>query len=117
MLLGVHMTSVLFLVQLEFCPDYGLLLELHALTQVARSYVLLLEHLWYFGETSIRDSVDPFHWYEPFLSVHPSLPFLVSAGDIYYIVVPIVVVVVILKLCLIFWRVWVYQKVRTLCTV
>ena len=25
-----------------FCPDYGLLLELHALTQVARSYALLL---------------------------------------------------------------------------
>ena len=25
----------------KFCPDYGLLLELHALTLVARSYVLL----------------------------------------------------------------------------
>ena len=41
----------------------------------------------------------------------------ISAGDIYYIVVPIVVVVVILKLCLIFWRVWVYQKVRTSCAI
>ena len=26
----------------KFCPDYGLLLELHALTLVARSYALLL---------------------------------------------------------------------------
>lgn len=39
-------------------------------------------------------------------------PFTPLAGDIYYIIVPVVVVVVILKLCLIFWRVWVYQKVR-----
>ena len=43
----------------------------------------------------------------------PSLQSL--AGDIYYIIVPVVVVVVILKLCLIFWRVWVYQKVRSVC--
>ena len=27
----------------KFCPDYGLLLELHALTLVARSYALLSE--------------------------------------------------------------------------
>ena len=26
----------------KFCPDYGLLLELHALTLVARSYALLI---------------------------------------------------------------------------
>ena len=37
---SVYMTSVLFLVR--FNPDYGFLLELHALTLVARSYVLLL---------------------------------------------------------------------------
>ena len=27
----------------KFCPDYGLLLELHTLTLVARSYALLTE--------------------------------------------------------------------------
>ena len=26
----------------KFCPDYGFLLELHALTLVARSYALLV---------------------------------------------------------------------------
>ena len=32
----------------KFCPDYGLLLELHALTLVARSYALLIElKQWY----------------------------------------------------------------------
>ena len=37
------MTSVLFLVQFNnFAPDYELLLELHALSQVACFYVLLL---------------------------------------------------------------------------
>ena len=36
MLLSVHVTSVLNLVW--FWPDYVLLLELHALTLVARSY-------------------------------------------------------------------------------
>ena len=42
MLLSVHVTRVLFLVLAgKFCPDYGLLLELHALTLVARSYALL----------------------------------------------------------------------------
>ena len=42
MLLCVHVTSVLFLVLAgKFRPDYGFLLELHALTVVARSYVLL----------------------------------------------------------------------------
>ena len=42
MLLSVHVTSVLFLVLAgKFHPDYGLLLELHALTLVARSYALL----------------------------------------------------------------------------
>ena len=39
MLLSVHMTSVLFLV---LAGNSGLLLELHALTLVARSYVLLI---------------------------------------------------------------------------
>ena len=29
----------------KFCPDYGLLLELHALTLVARSYALLAAHM------------------------------------------------------------------------
>ena len=42
MLLCVHVTRVLFLVLAgKFRPDYGLLLELHALTLVARSYALL----------------------------------------------------------------------------
>ena len=36
MLLSVHMTSLV-----RFNNDFGLLLELHALTLVARSYVLL----------------------------------------------------------------------------
>jgi len=30
----------------KFRPDYGLLLELHALTLVARSYVLLMHIIW-----------------------------------------------------------------------
>ena len=30
----------------KFPPDYGLLLELHALTLVARSYVLLMWQSW-----------------------------------------------------------------------
>ena len=38
MLLSVHVTIVLFLVQFN---DFGLLLELHALTLVAHSYALL----------------------------------------------------------------------------
>ena len=29
----------------KFCPDYGLLLELHALTLVGRSYALLIQHI------------------------------------------------------------------------
>lgn len=33
-------------------------------------------------------------------------------SDVYFIIVPVVVVVVILNLCLIFWRVWLYQKRR-----
>ena len=42
MLLCVHMTRVLFFsTGGKFRPDYGLLLELHALTLVARSYALL----------------------------------------------------------------------------
>ena len=41
MLLSVHVTSVLLL----FCPDYGLLLEIHALTLVTCSYVLLTQLL------------------------------------------------------------------------
>ena len=44
MLLSVHVTSVLILVWFNnSAPDYGLLLELHTLTLVARSYVLLLK--------------------------------------------------------------------------
>ena len=42
LLLSTHVTSVLFLV-FKFCPDYGLLLELHPLTQVARSHALLVK--------------------------------------------------------------------------
>ena len=40
----MHLTNVLFIVLagIKFCPDYGLLLELHALTLVARSYALLI---------------------------------------------------------------------------
>ena len=34
--------SSIFSTGRKFCPDYGLLLELHALTLVARSYTLLL---------------------------------------------------------------------------
>ena len=42
MLLSVHMTSVLFFsTGGKFHSDYGLLLELHALTLVAHSYALL----------------------------------------------------------------------------
>ena len=42
MLLSVHVTSVLFLVRFNnFALTMGLLLELHALTLVARSYALL----------------------------------------------------------------------------
>ena len=43
MLLSVHVTSVLFLVQFNnsTLADYGILLELHALTLVTRSYALL----------------------------------------------------------------------------
>ena len=33
--------SYIFSTGEKFCPDYGLLLELHALTLVARSYALL----------------------------------------------------------------------------
>ena len=40
MLLSVYVTSALFLVR--FNLDYGLLLELHALTLVARFYAILL---------------------------------------------------------------------------
>ena len=41
MLLSVHVTSVLFLVQFNTFVLTGLLLELHALTLVARFYALL----------------------------------------------------------------------------
>ena len=42
MLLSMHVISVLFLVLARnSAPDYGLLLELHALTLVDRSYALL----------------------------------------------------------------------------
>ena len=44
MLLCVHVTRVLFLVLVgNFALDYGLLLELHTLTLVASSYVLLVQ--------------------------------------------------------------------------
>ena len=38
----VHDQSSIFSIGGKFRPDYGLLLELHALTLVARSYALLL---------------------------------------------------------------------------
>ena len=46
MLLSVHVTSVLVLVRFNNFAliMYGLLLELHALTLVARSYALLFIH-------------------------------------------------------------------------
>ena len=44
MLLSVHVTSVLFLVQFTLTM-YGLLLELHALTLVARSYALYVVYI------------------------------------------------------------------------
>lgn len=44
----------------------------------------------------------------PFVSL--CLP---ATGSVFYIVIPIVVVVIILKLCLIFWRVWLYSKVSS----
>jgi len=37
--------SSIFSTGRKFCPDYGLLLELHALTPVTRSYGLLV-HIW-----------------------------------------------------------------------
>ena len=44
MLLCVHVTGVLFLVLAgKFCPDYGLLLELHTVTLVDHSYVCALD--------------------------------------------------------------------------
>ena len=57
-MLSVHVTSILFLVQFnKFHPDYGLLLELHALTLVARFYALLLQ-LGHFFLTEIFSSLD-----------------------------------------------------------
>ena len=38
--------SSIFSTDGKFCPDYGLLLELHALTLVTRSYALLLLPMW-----------------------------------------------------------------------
>ena len=41
-----HDQSPIFSIGGKFCPDYGFLLELHALTLVARSYALLfLSHM------------------------------------------------------------------------
>ena len=37
-----HDQSSIFSTGGKFCPEYGLLLELHALTLVARSYALLI---------------------------------------------------------------------------
>ena len=34
--------SSIFSIGRKFCPDYGLILELHTLTLVARSYALLI---------------------------------------------------------------------------
>ena len=46
MLVSAHVTYVLFSVQSnKIYPDYGFLLELHALTHVACSYALLFKHL------------------------------------------------------------------------
>jgi len=45
MLLSAHVTSVLFLVQFNTfvpTPNYRLLLESHALTQLTRSYALMI---------------------------------------------------------------------------
>ena len=36
----------------KFCPDYGLLLELHPLTLVTRSYALLITYMQYFPNSS-----------------------------------------------------------------
>ena len=53
MLLSMHVTSVLFLVLFNnFHSDYGLLLELHALTLVARFYALLT-----FNTTRVMNNV------------------------------------------------------------
>jgi len=40
-----HDQSSIFCTGGKFRPDYGLLLELHALTLVTRSYVLLVEDI------------------------------------------------------------------------
>ena len=47
--------SSIFSIGRKFRPDYGLLLELHALTLVARSYALLIEpyHLHVYESVSI----------------------------------------------------------------
>ena len=42
MLLSMHVTSILIIVQFNNFALTGLLVELHALTLVARSYALLL---------------------------------------------------------------------------
>ena len=63
MLLCVHVTSVLFFTGGKFCPDYGLLLELHALTLVARSYALLFDLI----QVAFIYLAHPYH--------NPTLPF------------------------------------------
>jgi len=61
MLLSVHVNSFLFLVQFNnFHPDYGLLLELHDLTLVARSFALLTLH--------IQQKLSPNSYYVPHTS-------------------------------------------------
>ena len=53
MLLCVHVTSVLFFSTVH--PDYGLRLELHVLTLIARSYALLIYIYIYIGYNDIND--------------------------------------------------------------
>ena len=52
----------------KFHPDYGLLLELHVLTLVARSYALLTGHILY----SRKLSRDNFYEFEGFLAIGES---------------------------------------------
>ena len=56
MLLSVHVTSFLFSVWFNNFASYRLLLELCALTLVARSYVLLLVVCSYPTDNSLLDS-------------------------------------------------------------
>ena len=46
---------MLLCVHVKFYPDYGFLLELHALTLVARSYALLEYHIWKSASNRMED--------------------------------------------------------------